>query len=277
MARQRLGDPDPDPDPDLDLDLTAIAAAIAEAGRRRSPIPAAGLTEIQAAYRIQRAVVRRRTDDGAGASAGYKVALTSTAAQEALHAAEPASGELLASDVRPSGSTMHLGQMFTPLIEVELIFRIVADLPPNASAADVAERCDVAAGLECPDGRFVDWFGGKFPRISLGDVVADNCLVGAVVVGDNWRPARDLDLAGTSATLSLDAVAVGAGTATAVLGNPINAIAWLSSHLAGQGRVLEAGSVVASGTLTAPLIARPGWVRAEFDTGLGEVAVEIVA
>ena len=48
------------------------------------------------------------------------------------------------------------------------------------------------------------------------------------------------------------------GTATAVLGDPAEAVAWLVRHLGRTGRGLAAGQIVLSGTLCPPQPIGPG-------------------
>lgn len=66
----------------------------------------------------------------------------------------------------------------------------------------------------------------------------------------------DTDLAGVGCTISADDTVVNSATGAAILGHPLNAIVWLSEHLAQRGQTLPAGSVVLAGALTdaAPLL-----------------------
>lgn len=221
-------------------------------------------------YHVQRAGVAHRARRLDSDPVGYKVALTSLATQAALRTDEPAVGRLLAIDVLPTGSTVALERMFSPVLEAELVFRVREDLPPCASAGLIASLCDVTAGLECPDSRYADWFGGAYPVLELDDVIADNCLTGLVVVGNVWREAARIDLPAVRATLLVDDEEVASGTGTAVLGDPLRSMTWLSAHLAASGEALTAGTLVSAGTLTPPVVARRGLVRGVFGAGLGE-------
>lgn len=251
--------------------VLAVAAALDEAARRNQPIDPPKINDLVTAYAVQRAFTGRRGTRLGSDLAGYKVALTSPEAQAALDAGEPASGLLLGADVRPSGTGIDLDAMFTPLIEVEAMFRVTADLPPAASFGQVAASCEVTAGLECPDGRCRQWFGGDFPVMSKYDVIADNCLAGLIVVGDSWMAADALDLASTTADLLIDGAPVSRGPATDVLGNPVNAVVWLSGQLAARGEILRKGTLISSGTYTSPIPARAGVVEARFGPQLGNV------
>lgn len=253
--------------------MSSAADLLDDAARQHRPIEPLGPSLGAAPYEVQRAVVARRARRLGSEPVGYKVALTSPATQAALHTDEPATGRLLAADVLPTGSTVDLGSMFSPVLEAELVFRVREDLPPNASPEQIARRCDIAAGLECPDSRYSDWFGGEYPVLALGDVIADNCLTGLVVVGSTWLPVAGLKLPSIGATLLVDDEEVASGTGTEVLGDPLRSMAWLSARLAASGEALTAGTVVSAGTLTPPVAARRGTVRGVFGAGLGEAVV----
>lgn len=253
--------------------LPDAAERLDDAARRHRCIEPFGPALGRPPYEVQRAGVDRRARRLGSEPIGYKIALTSPATQAALGTDEPAIGRLLAADVRPSGSTVALMSMFSPVLEAELVFRVRDDLPVHASPDRIARACEVTAGLECPDSRYAEWFGGEYPVLGLDDVIADNCLTGLVVVGDTWRAVADVDLPAVRATLSIDDEEVASGTGAAVLGDPLRSLAWLSAHLAASGEALAAGTLVSAGTLTPPVVARRGTARGVFGAGLGEASV----
>lgn len=253
--------------------LVDPAERLEDAARCHRCIEPFGPSLGQAPYEVQRAGVARRARRLGSRPIGYKVALTSAATQAALRTNQPASGRLLAADVRPTGSTVALDGMFSPVLEAELVFRVRENLPVHASPEQIAQGCEVTAGLECPDSRYADWFGGEYPVLGLDDVIADNCLTGLVVVGSTWVAVADVELPAVRATLLVDGDEVASGTGAAVLGDPLRSMAWLSTHLAATDEVLTAGTLVSAGTLTSPVVARPGRVRGVFSAGLGEATV----
>jgi 2-oxo-hept-3-ene-1,7-dioate hydratase len=253
--------------------MSSPAELLDDAARLHRCTEPLGAAMGQAPYEVQRAGIARRARRLGSEPIGYKVALTSAATQAALRTDEPAIGRLLTADVLPSGSTVALDSMFSPVLEAELVFRVREDLPRAATLDQISERCEVAAGLECPDSRYADWFGGEYPVLGLADVIADNCLTGLVVVGSTWLPVAEVDLPTVRAALLVDDEEVASGTGAAVLGNPLRSPVWLSAHLAASGETLTAGTLISAGTLTPPVVARPGSVRAAFDAGLGEASV----
>lgn len=254
-----------------------LAALLDAADRDGVPLPqeAAWAGTQERAYVVQERGVGLRSARLGSPPVGWKVALTSAAAQAAVGAVEPASGVLLAADVRPDGAAISRRDVLAPLLEVELVFRLRSDLPPDADLAEVCARADVAAGLECPDGRHADWFGGDYPALALPAVVADNCLAGLLVLGRTWLPADEVDLPAVTAVLSVAGAVVAVGDAGNVLDSPAAAVVWLNAQQARRGHPLQAGALVSSGTLTPPLPFHPGRVRAELSAGLGGVAATL--
>ncbi len=240
---------------------------------RRSIAGPLQLRDVQHGYDVQRRVGDLRSARLASPPAAWKVALTSEATQRALGTHEPASGRLLGVDVLLSGSEISPRRLLEPLVEVELVFRVVEALPPGADLDQVLARTEVAGGLECPDSRFSAWFGGSGPALPLATVVADNCLAGALVVGDVWVPATRLRLDEVAARLTLGGKVLADGSGSAVLGHPARAVVWLSDHLRTQGTQLRPFDLVSSGTLTPPLRLQVGVAEAEFSHGLGSVKV----
>lgn len=62
------------------------------------------------------------------------------------------------------------------------------------------------------------------------------------------------------------------GFLSAVLGNPVSSVAWLSQKLAGKNRSLKKGMVISSGTFMSPLPVGEGTYRVKY-SDLGEVEV----
>lgn len=256
--------------------VRALAALLDAADAALQPLSASGIEPVRTleeAYAAQREFVALRAARTQSKAVGFKVAATSAAAQKALRIDEPLAGRLLTVDVYPTGSTVELRQRFSPLIEVELLFRTTTDLQPGATEDEIAAAVEVSAGLECADSRFADFFGGEYPVLSVNEVVADNCLAGIVVTGPRWITATSIAVQDVTAQLFVNSEPVQQGTSANVLGNPLRAISWLSSHLAATDEALVAGTVVSSGTLTVPVPAVAGSVMASFDSGLGDVAV----
>ena len=67
------------------------------------------------------------------------------------------------------------------------------------------------------------------------------------------------------------------GTGAEVLGNPLNVIAWLANELGRRGQAIEAGQLVATGSLTSILTPQVGDVVDISFTNLGTIQLGIAA
>jgi 2-oxo-3-hexenedioate decarboxylase/2-keto-4-pentenoate hydratase len=99
---------------------------------------------------------------------------------------------------------------------------------------------------------FSDWVQQPVLRI-----VADNGTDGALVLGPPRALADVSPLSELVAELHVNGIRERAGRGCNVLGDPLNALAWLANARRADGAGLPAGSVHSSGTLTSMLHARP--------------------
>lgn len=218
---------------------------------RRSMTPVGRLGEVRdapdldGAYAAQAAVASALDMP----TAGYKIGGASKVSQEFVGASEPFYGLLFGADMHASGATLRRQAFFDPGMEGEFAFRIGRDLPVAAapfSVDDIAGAIDaVIPAIEVCDHRFRDW-----RRASLAEIVADNSFHGALVLGEPRSDWRAFDYEAHEIALAFDGETVGQGPGALVLGHPLNSVAWLANKLAGQGRCLKAGEIVAAGTCT---------------------------
>ncbi|WP_217236455.1 2-keto-4-pentenoate hydratase [Streptomyces sp. AC555_RSS877] len=237
--------------------LAAAAAELSAAERSRTPVAhltrrRPGLTLAQA-YRIQWTNVYRRVAGGARV-AGHKVGLTSVAMQQQIGVDQPDSGVLLDDMVLPTGSTLSLDGLLMPRVEAEIAFRLGRDLRgPDIDASDVHLAVDqVLLALEVIDTRYGDW------RMTLQDSVADNAAAARAVLGTSVPLSPGLALACEQVSVRVDGDTVVTAPGSAVLGNPLNAVAWLVRQLSNYGGGLRTGDLVLAGAVHASLPLRAG-------------------
>jgi 2-keto-4-pentenoate hydratase len=254
--------------------ITKLAQQLWQAGDGAAAVdsPAADpLHDLESAYAVQSA--GRDLAIAAGERAiGYKIGLTSQAAREVFGAEEPAAGHLLAGRLLEDGQPLATARLFQPKAEVEVAFVMGEALPgPDVTAQDVLDAtAAVAPAFEIVDSR---WRGGAR---TLPMLVADNTNAAHAVLGSMVAPPTSVDLSKITATLSTgsDSRTV-PGSATAVMGDPSEAVAWLAGHLLRNGARLEAGDTVLSGTLCAPTPISAG-DRLAADLGeLGRISLEV--
>jgi 2-keto-4-pentenoate hydratase len=260
---------------DLVEQLGQYLFAAFESGSAIEPITAAHpAMTVTDAYGVQRALLERHARLGRRA-AGHKIGLTSRAIQQQLGVASPDFGVVLDSHVFGSGAAISRSglKMVAPRLEAEVAFVLDDELRgPGITAQDViASTRAVVPVFELIDSRIRDW------RITLADTIADNAAFLGAVIGVEVAPADVGPVASLSVSFGRDGTVLEQGDATAVMGDPAAAVAWLANELAGFGEALPAGKPVLSGSFTAAVDATPGHYEASFGERLGTVSVEILA
>lgn len=198
---------------------------------------------LEEGYAVQAAVRYRAKAE----VAGYKVGLTSAAAQAAFSAESPVAGTLAARDVIWSPARVEADGL-PQFAEAEVVFVIGHALPPDGapySEADIRDSlASVHVGIELCSTRYA------WDEVSLAELVADNSNASRIVVGSELQNGRELDFSGLPVVLRRKGHEDVEGSTSAVLGDPIRAVTWLANWLANRGEGLKPGDVVASGSCT---------------------------
>lgn len=249
----------------LDYADRLYAAYINRKALRKDEIPAE--LDPQASYEIQHHVTTRK-EQGGEPLAGYKISLTSPETQQLFSSEKPLYGALGATAI--SGETLELSSMLSPLIEIELIFLVQETIEAGDSTDRILEKTLVAPGIEVPDSRFTDWF----PKITLGQVIADSAVAGRIVIGPGAAPCSHRQLDKIRGELFLDGEPIASGMSSEVLGHPVNAVKWLAEELRVHGKKLERGHAVSSGTFILPKKLEKGRYEARYE-GLGSAFLTV--
>lgn len=233
----------------------ATATTIAEAWAARTPLdPAPAVADDAGALCVQVALVGLMADR-AGAPAGWKVGLTSPAAQQAFGVTQPVAGRLFAGMLQPAGGSQPRGFGARPVVEADLIVTV-----SDAAIMQATTPLEALAHLDT-----------LIPFIELADLMVapgqplDAEIITAINVGARsgiagapvpMQPTQDwLDALGTM-TVRIDdgaGTVIGEFPGAAILGNPINAVIWLIDRLDSTGRSLEAGDRISLGSFGPPM------------------------
>ena len=253
------------------MNNSEIAAAVQEfaAARERGeyfPAAWADRLSLDDAYRIQLALIARRTDVR---RVGWKVGLTATAIQQQFGVHEPVFGCLLSDGRIDSGHVFRRDQLIEPGFENELCIVMARDLSPGATPDDVAAAvAHVHPAFEIIETR------GDFTR-QLALALADNAQQKAFVLGPAVERARLPALDKVTVRVRINAAEVAAADGSAVLGHPYNAVAWLAGKLAQFGEGVRAGDTIMSGSFTRQFpLAQGDRIEAAF-AGIGTVAAGV--
>ncbi len=224
-------------------------------GQHRDRVPFAGFPpevaphDLGQAYAVQDAFVRVKSRD-CGPVVGWKIALSNPAMQRFVGLGEPVAGRLLARQVVAGPARTRAAQYGRLLVEFEVAVELGADLPPirttytrEAVAAAVAA---VRPAMELADDRGADYATLSAHGLQL---VADNAWNEGAVLGERRADWRALDLRALRGVASVDGVQVGEGYGRDLMGDPLDALAWLADCLSRRGIAMRAGQHAILGSL----------------------------
>ena len=153
--------------------------------------------------------------------------------------------------------------------------RISKDTPTAGSQPYTADtiRAHVAnlyCGAEVVENRYAD-----VSKVSGPGRIADDVLQAACIVGSEIKDWQKLDFAGVKGRSLFEDKEIGAGPGTNVMGGAMISLAWLANKLLANGKVLQAGDVILTGSVHPPVfLPGPGTAKTEF-VGLGGSAITI--
>jgi len=200
------------------------------------------------AYAIQDGVVAALVAQAGGRCIGYKVACTNEIAQAALQIDRPLFGRLMSQSTSPSGTTLAADRFTHRVIEAEFGFRVGVDVEPvdgGHTRATIAEHIDaLIPGIEIVDHRFESWSVGALR------IAADNAIHGWWLHGEPVEDWSGHDLATSAVSVTRNGELVTTGSGAAVLGHPLDVMAWLADELPRFGLRLRGGDFVTTGVAT---------------------------
>jgi 2-keto-4-pentenoate hydratase len=207
-------------------------------------------------YAVQGRLVGRLLEQSGGRPIGYKIACTSELAQKALGVDGPFFGVLMSATSHPSPATLPASGFCVRCAEAEFAFEMGADVPGGTTYTAESIRDFIAVALpalEIVDHRYHDW-----KTVGAPSLLADNAIHGTWVYGEPCARWRELDFATHPTELIVNGTRHLPGSGAAVLGNPLNVLAWLANELPKFGRALRKGDRVTTGVTTDIYLAVPG-------------------
>jgi 2-oxo-hept-3-ene-1,7-dioate hydratase/2-keto-4-pentenoate hydratase len=262
----------------LDTETRAqIVDALFQVYETRQPLPLLTRTypgiEVEDAYRIQEAFVARRLNAGARIK-GYKVGLTSKAMQQMSGSTEPDFSAMTDDLFIPEDTPIPMSRFFDPMIEIEMAFVMKHALKgPGVLPVDVIRATDFVL----PAIEIVDFRVARAPGMNLIDTVADLAACGAAVLGANPRRLEAIDIRRVKGSIIRNGKVEQEGEGSAVLGNPVTAVAWLANKLGEFGVAFEPGHVIMTGSFVRAIpVAAGDEIVCRFDQGFGDVATAFV-
>ena len=122
-----------------------------------------------------------------------------------------------------------------------------------------------------PSFEIIETRGDLVKQISLA--LADNAQQRSVIVGAPVRCTSGIALDEVEARVRINGREVASGFGSAVLGNPLNSVAWLAGKLGQYGKALRGGDIVTTGSFVRQFPLSPGDIAVADFSGIGRVEV----
>ena len=200
--------------------------------------------DLEAAYAVSSELAALRERELGVRRVGRKVGLTNPNVQARVGIDEPDYGIIHDDMVYPSGVRLPASAFTFLRIEAEVAFVLKADvLDPDVAA--IAEAIDyITPAFEVVDFRYAGDVG------KIVDTIADNAGCSGIVLGEERHPYGGIDLRTVELVIATaDGTEITRGIGSNVLGDPINAVAWLAETAIRIGEPLRAGEVLLSGSI----------------------------
>jgi 2-keto-4-pentenoate hydratase len=239
------------------VNVIAIAIQHARASRQKlAPLASPPASEAEG-YAAQLAHAQAL---GAAPPPGFKIGATAAGMQQYLGVCGPMAGFM--PKISPAGTTFAFKDFIAPGVECEVALRLGRDIAPGplSRAAAAAAVAETFPAIEIVDNRYTD-----FKAVGANTLIADQVFHAEAVIGTPSTIAPDA-LDTLHGRITHNGQELGNGPATALLGHPLEVLAWLAnSGAAHEFGGLKAGQVILCGSVTPPFwLSAPGTVTVDF-------------
>ena len=258
-------------------DDAAIARFAGQVLQRQSPEPFAALSPADGRC-VQEKLVALFAQP-LGDVVGFKLGLTNPAIQQRFGIDHPIRGSIFHATLRASsGAEIEARFAALPVLEADMLVRIGmggVETALNHHAALIRHIDQVIPFIELPDLVYA-----PDHRPSLGDLLAVNVGARLGVVGRPIAVTPSAEFAAALGRMSIslhqDGREVSRAPSAAILGHPLNALAWIARDLAREGRHLREGDMISLGSFSPPQPVVAGQVWTARYEGLGEAQDVVV-
>jgi len=201
--------------------------------------------DLNEAYAIRSAFEAVETTRGRGKVVGYKIGLTTPIMQKLCGVDEPCYGAIFESELHHCRAELPVRSYCRLGIETEIAVRLGEDPTGGGDHERVVaavESCMAAIEV-------LEDLRHDYKRLSAAAMVAGNVWNAGAVIGVPVTDWRKLELSAITARLTINGREIGRGKGGDVMGNPLNALAWLAGKLATAGAPLKRGMIVLTGSM----------------------------
>ncbi|MEM8664139.1 MAG: fumarylacetoacetate hydrolase family protein [Pseudomonadota bacterium] len=191
---------------------------------------------------------------------GWKLAQTTPKAQAAFGIEAPTVSPLLQGMIVPADTVFPKGRFYAPEIEAEVALELSRPInKPMAKDELIARIGHVRVAIEVADTRYTDK-----AKMGVPAVIADMNGCGALVVGPRLDIANLQDAATGHAEIRLGDGSIVPQLDLDMRPKPLDVLAFLVEFVVPRGHTLPAGTIITTGTHTAPTLSGPGLIGARF-------------
>ena len=199
------------------------------------------------AYLIQDDLHRHLFDKKYGEIIGHKIGCTTKVMQEYLGISNPCVGGVYDVNVNYYEGNYKFNKFISPGVECEIAVFLGKDLPPqnqlyNKNSVQEAVS-DVMASIEIVDDRWFDYKSIDTLSLISDDFFASGCVLGKKIKLDKIK------LPEISGRMLINDELVGTGYGKDMMGDPLEALAWLANFMSKRGKTLKANQFVSLGSI----------------------------
>ncbi len=198
------------------------------------------------AYRVQDSIIRRMRSRGTEPG-GWRIALTTDAAQKQHGVVHPIVGPIWRQDVLGTPSTLSEGVRHSPEAGAELALRIGKSMGADDGPWDRESVAGCVGAAALAIGIFDDRHVSGLAEYTISLGISDLAGSAACVLGQETDDLSVLDHEPLEFSTTLDGREVGVASTSAYLAHPYEILSWVATHLNVRRRQLEPGDVVLLG------------------------------
>ncbi|MDR1376537.1 MAG: 2-oxopent-4-enoate hydratase, partial [Synergistaceae bacterium] len=223
----------------LNMEKKDLAALLLKAQKEAIPVPSKYRQDftLEEAYGVQICIKEAKGAQGRRV-VGKKIGFTGRGMRRQFGIDTPDYGNLFDDQMFVQGTTLDTVKFVKPRVEGEIAFLLKKDLAgPSVTVYDVLDATQgVMACLEFVDSRW-DF------DITFMDSIADNGGCGGFLLGSRMLDLKGLDLRYIAMFMTKNGELMYSGTGVEVMGDPLNAVVWLTNKLTEHGTHLKAGDI----------------------------------